>query len=156
MISEESYQNLCKAFIPFQNDVLLAVVGATLGKTALVPVGFGKFHIQRSVAIFRPSADMESKWLNFVFQSQRFQQLLWEYAGYSAQPGIYLGTLANFRIPLAPKGQQIKIISFLENETTKIDALISETQNSIALLKEHRAALISAAVTGKIDVREVA
>ena len=156
MISEESYQNLCRSFIPFQNDVLLAVVGATIGKTALVPFDFGRFHIQRSVAIFRPSARVECKWLNFVFQSQPFQQLLWEYAGYSAQPGIYLGTLANFRLPIPPIPQQIDIINFLDNQTTKIDALITETQNSIALLKEHRTALISAAVTGKIDVREVA
>ena len=46
--------------------------------------------------------------------------------------------------------------SLLNRETTKIDALIQETQTSIELLKEHRTALISAAVTGKIDVREAA
>ena len=99
---------------------------------------------------------MESKWLNFIFQSQRFQQLLWEYAGYSAQPGIYLGTLANFRIPLAPKNEQLRIIDLIEKETAKIESLFQETQTSIELLKEHRTALINGAVTGKIDVREFA
>jgi type I restriction enzyme S subunit len=44
----------------------------------------------------------------------------------------------------------------LDTETAKIDAIVKETQNSIELLKEHRTALISAAVTGKIDVRHLA
>jgi len=52
--------------------------------------------------------------------------------------------------------EQTVIANFLDHQTAKIDALITETKQSIALLKEHRTALISAAVTGKIDVREVA
>ena len=62
----------------------------------------------------------------------------------------------NFSVPYPSKLEQQQIVSFLDNQSTKIDALITETQQSIALLKEHRIALISAAVTGKIDVREVA
>ncbi len=62
----------------------------------------------------------------------------------------------SFIFPSPENEEQTKIANFLDNQTTKIDALITETQQSIALLKEHRIALISAAVTGKIDVREVA
>jgi len=154
MISKESYQELCKAFVPKTNDVLLAIVGATLGKTALIPDGFGEFHIQRSVGIFRPSIGIVSKWLNFVFQSQKFQQLLWEYVGFSAQPGIYLGTLGEFKIPIPPLSEQYSIISLLDNKTAKIDTLIEKANSAIELMQERRTALISAAVTGKIDVRD--
>ena len=45
---------------------------------------------------------------------------------------------------------------FLSNETTKLDTLTAEAQRAIALLKERRSALISAAVTGKVDVRKFA
>ena len=48
MISTESYEELCRAFVPAKGDVLLAIVGATLGKTAIIPDGLGPFHIQRS------------------------------------------------------------------------------------------------------------
>ena len=65
-------------------------------------------------------------------------------------------TVKSFIFPSPENEEQTKIANFLDNQTTKIDALITETQQSIALLKEHRIALISAAVTGKIDVREVA
>ena len=52
-----------------------------------------------------------------------------------------------------PLQEQAAIVTFLEAETARLDALTSEATRGIALLKERRAALISAAVTGKIDVR---
>jgi type I restriction enzyme S subunit len=55
---------------------------------------------------------------------------------------------------LPPLPEQQKIAQFLDRETSKIDNLITKTRTSIDHLKEYRTALISAAVTGKIDVRE--
>lgn len=61
--------------------------------------------------------------------------------------------LNRMKIVLPPIEEQISIAIFLDQETAKIDELIAEAQRAIELLKEHRTALISAAVTGKIDVR---
>ncbi|MEX8503047.1 MAG: restriction endonuclease subunit S [Leptothrix ochracea] len=154
-ISEQSYNELCRGFIPQANDVLLAIVGATLGKTAVIPNNLGKFHIQRSLAIFRTLGILHPHWLWYLFQSKGFQALLWEYVGYSAQPGIYLGTLSEFKIPLPHLQEQENLLAYLSNETTKFDTLIAEAQSAIALLQERRTALISAAVTGKMDVRGI-
>ena len=55
------------------------------------------------------------------------------------------------RFPLPE--EQTAIAAFLDRETGKINALTAEAQRGIELLKERRSALISAAVTGKIDVR---
>ncbi len=55
-----------------------------------------------------------------------------------------------------PISEQRAIAAFLDRETAKIDALVTEAQSAIALLRERRAALISAAVTGQIDVRHLA
>jgi len=52
-----------------------------------------------------------------------------------------------------PMGEQREIAAFLEDELTKFDTLTAEAQRAIALLQERRIALISAAVTGQIDVR---
>ncbi len=152
-ISQEDYLILCRAFVPQADDVILAIVGATLGKTALIPQDLGSFHIQRSVAVFRTGNGLLPTWLHYVFQSSGFQRLLWEHVGYSAQPGIYLGTLAEFRIPLPSMADQSRITAFLECEVGEVNALIVQAEAGIALLQERRAALISAAVTGKIDVR---
>ena len=52
--------------------------------------------------------------------------------------------------------EQDSISKYLDQETTQIDILILKAKQSIELAKEHRTALISAAVTGKIDVSEAA
>ena len=58
-------------------------------------------------------------------------------------------------IQLHPQSEQTSIASFLDQETSRIDTLISEARKFIDLLKEYRSSLITAAVTGKIDLREV-
>ncbi|MDY0270759.1 restriction endonuclease subunit S [Trichloromonas sp.] len=61
--------------------------------------------------------------------------------------------LGKFPFPIPPLPEQRTIAAFLDHETGKIDALIEEAQHAIELMKERRTAMISAAVTGKIDVR---
>ena len=62
------------------------------------------------------------------------------------------------RIPIAIPGvaEQRDIASYLNWETARIDALVAKVLEAIDRLKELRTALISAAVTGKIDVRDTA
>ena len=57
-------------------------------------------------------------------------------------------------VPIPPLHEQKEISEYISNKTNKTNLLIDEAKSSIDLLKEHRTALISAAVTGKIDVRE--
>ena len=71
-----------------------------------------------------------------------------------AMPKINRESLKAVRLTLPPEREQAKIADFLKFETTRIDALTAEAQTTIALLQERRSALISAAVTGKIDVRQ--
>ena len=61
--------------------------------------------------------------------------------------------LYSYQIVLPPQEEQSAIAALLDREVAKIDDLVTESQHAIDLLKERRAALISAAVTGKIDVR---
>jgi type I restriction enzyme S subunit len=58
------------------------------------------------------------------------------------------------QVPLPPLDEQRVIATYLDRETERIDALIDKIQDAIDRLKEYRTALISAAVTGQIDVRE--
>jgi hypothetical protein len=60
----------------------------------------------------------------------------------------------DFKISIPPHPEQQTIAAFLDRETAKIDALVAKKERLIELLQEKRTALISAAVTGKIDVRE--
>lgn len=71
----------------------------------------------------------------------------------TAIPQITVDQVASNRIPIPALSEQLAIASFLDSETSRIDTLISESRTFIDLLKEYRSSLITAAVTGKIDVR---
>ena len=64
--------------------------------------------------------------------------------------------LANSFLPVPPILEQTTIANFLDQEIAKLNALMTEARTAITLLQERRTALISAAVTGQIDVRGLA
>lgn len=68
-------------------------------------------------------------------------------------PHISPEQIYNFVIPVPPICEQNEIADFISDEAAQFDALIAEAQRAIDLLQERRTALISAAVTGQIDVR---
>jgi type I restriction enzyme S subunit len=75
---------------------------------------------------------------------------------FGTQQNIGMGVIENLSVTVPPKVEQDRIVQHLENETAKLDTLTAEANRAIDLLQERRTALISAAVTGKIDVRGVA
>jgi type I restriction enzyme S subunit len=114
-------------------------------------IGFGTTEL----IVARPRRGvMTSNWLNLIFRSQPFRRL-GEAAMYGAggQKRVPDDFVREFRIGVPPIAEQTAIAAFLDRETAKIDTLVVEAQGAIALLKERRSALISAAVTGQIDVR---
>ena len=66
---------------------------------------------------------------------------------------LYFEELGQLHMPFPPELEQQQIVSFLQEELVIFDELTAEAQRAITLLQERRTALISAAVTGKIDVR---
>ena len=78
-----------------------------------------------------------------------------EHVNPGAVPSLSEGYQSNLPIPVPSIAEQIAIVAFLDRETARIDALVRKTERSITLLKERRSALITAAVSGKIDVRNI-
>lgn len=144
MISEMNFRVLERSFNIRENDILLAIVGATLGKVAVVPPS-EPFAVQRSLAVLRPRRQLlDFQYLASLFQSHPFQRLLWQSVGYSAQPGIYLNALASFRVSVPPIREQAEIVKFVLEVGGIIDELIGRIREAIERLKELRTALISA------------
>ena len=84
----------------------------------------------------------------------RYQVSLVQYG--AAQEQFNVAHAVEFMVPTPPLGEQNELAVFLDRETAKIDDLITNIRTGINRFKELRTALISAAVTGKIDVRQVA
>jgi type I restriction enzyme S subunit len=64
-------------------------------------------------------------------------------------------TIREIRVAVPPRAEQLRISDFVEQECARFDGVVAKSEQGIELLREHRTALISAAVTGKIDVRSV-
>jgi restriction endonuclease S subunit len=72
----------------------------------------------------------------------------------SAQPKLTSERLGSIPLPVPPKAERKAIRALVRKDTVRIDALSAKVREASMRLKELRAALVSAAVTGKIDVRE--
>lgn len=112
----------------------------------------GRFWASEHAVVAAPLRGTDARWLTYLLSAMSLNQ----YSESAAQPGLAVGVVASIRAPRPPLAEQRAIAAFLDRETSKIDALISKVRDGIELLKEYRTALISAAVTGKIDVREEA
>lgn len=133
-------------------DVALAIIGATLGKAALIDLT-GAYCFQRSVAILRTRPDLlRPRFLLWILRSQGMQDQLWLAAGFSAQPGVYLNSVASLLVLTPPLHQQDSIIEEMDRVESQTTSTKRLSERSLTLLTERRQALITAAVTGQLDV----
>jgi type I restriction enzyme M protein len=108
--------------------------------------------------IFRLSDALDPAFANYQFREQRFvdEMMLSSQGVGDIQRQIKWPLLRKAKVLLPPKPEQQLIAAHLDRVTSRIEALIAQTERSLELLREHRAALITAAVTGKIDLRNEA
>jgi type I restriction enzyme, S subunit len=122
--------------------------------------GFGAVQVEGLVSpayvVARPKNDsFDSKYIekvlrtgNCVEEMRRYSKGITDF-----RSRLYWDHFKNIRIPGPQKEEQAQILQSIEDISEKTDRLINKANDAIALMKERRAALISAAVTGKIDVR---
>lgn len=151
-ISHSLHAQLVRRGRPERGDVLLSKDGATLGIPRVVETDL-VFSIFVSVALLKPRRHLvDSYFLRYVLEAEpTWQQFKGGEAG-SAIKHIVLGTIGNVRIALPPLDEQRAIgsrLALLDENIAKTQALL---QRHVERLREYRQALITAAVTGKIDV----
>lgn len=99
------------------------------------------------------SSKLELDFLEQVIQTPYFYEQVMLLVTGTAQYNVSSEQVQSCILALPPLSEQAVIVEFLETETAKFDTLTAEAQRAIGLLQERRTALISAAVTGQIDVR---
>jgi type I restriction enzyme S subunit len=138
-------------FIFDEDLVLVSEDGANLlnRSTPIAFVATGKYWVNNHAHILKPLDE------NLNFWAERIEAIdLTPVVTGSAQPKLTVDALLNLTIAVPPDPfEREKIARFIEAESYRLDALAVEASRAIGLLKERRTALISAAVTGKIDVR---
>jgi type I restriction enzyme, S subunit len=135
-------------------DTIVSTVRTYLRAIAPVVGPPSNLIVSTGFAVVRPAAGrVHPSLLGYALRAEGFiGEVIARSVGVS-YPAINASDLMRLPIPLPPTREQIPIAAFLDSETAKIDALKNEVEHAIELLHERRSSLISAAVTGKIDVR---
>lgn len=154
--SEASYELMVRSGCrPVVGDVLFSKDG-TIGRTVVVRED-REFAVASSLIIIRPNpAVLRSEFLNYLCQSTAVANQVEGYVKGAGLPRLSIQNLLKVLAIFPPVDEQAEITSFLDRERGKANALIVEAESVVGLLQERRTALISAAVTGKIDVRGLA
>lgn len=131
---------------------LLFTMEAPLGQVALIDRA--EIALAQRIVKFRGTPNiMQNGFLLYWFMGTYCQAQLETLATGSTALGIKASKLGMIVCVVPPLKEQTAIVAHIENATTQLDTLTQEAQTAIALLQERRTALISAAVTGKMDVR---
>jgi type I restriction enzyme S subunit len=133
-------------------DIVYGREGERWGHAALVPEP-GRYCLGQRMMQIRPSRQIDPVFLMWQLNSvATYRQGELDTVG-ATSPHVNVGTIRNFQLALPPIEEQRGIADHLTTEAVRFDALQAEAEHAMKLLREHRTALISAAVTGQIDVR---
>ena len=154
-VSRTDYLKLSKRIKSSKGDVIMARY-ATIGTSMYVDIDVDFLVSYSCVTLKTNSSKVFGLYLFQYMKSDAFHKGVENQINTNTQGNVGIKDLQNVKIAVAPVAEQIAITAFLDTEFAKFDALTTEAQRAIDLLQERRTALISAAVTGQIDVRKQA
>ncbi|WP_180111431.1 restriction endonuclease subunit S [Acinetobacter sp. YH12136] len=151
-ISEKVDEQLARSRLK-EHDVLVIIAGATTGLASVLQKELLPANTNQAVSFIRLLNFNYSHWVSHWLTTQFAQSVIWMGAVQAAQPNLSMESLGNIYIAIPPVEEVIEILKDIEFKLESFESLINKTQQQISLMQERRTALISAAVTGKIDVR---
>ncbi|WP_448222527.1 restriction endonuclease subunit S [Gordonia iterans] len=161
--SESVYWDVDESPIPddywlAEGDLVLGMDRPFVGggvRVASISVGDTPALLLQRVLRIRPLGTGSRRYLMYVLSTDAFLSNLEPLFTGVSVPHISEWQVRKFRMPMPSPDEQEQIAAHLDETTSKIDALVAESEKFIELSRERRAALITAAVTGQIDVRAV-
>jgi type I restriction enzyme S subunit len=148
---EPAEENIPRYFVAHPDDLVVNPMWLTGGS---IGVTDKRGAVSPDYRVFRLHPDINPWYLHAVLRSTPYfdQYKLYTRSSTTFDRRIKQVDLDNLPLPVPPIEEQRKIIDQIDEQAAKIDALIAKTRQHIEFAKERRAALISAAVTGQIDV----
>lgn len=140
----------------YEYDVPEVLFATTVGAKAMTPMTLkGKFSLSQNCLIMRPKRNQT---VTRFFYYQLHPLFGFERASIPAhmQPSLRISDLRSYAVACPAADEQNKIASYLDDASNRTRSLSKKIEDAIERLTEYRAALITAAVTGKIDVRDQA
>lgn len=137
-------------------DVLLNITGASIGRTCIVPEELPSANVNQHVCIVRLADASISRFVSWVLKAPFIKSQIDAAQSGAAREGLNFDQISKFSLALPDERERNAICAYIESETLHLDQLATKVETAIDRLTEYRQALITSAVTGKIDVREAA
>ena len=157
-LREDTYRSLppdvAAPYMLSEGDILLARSGATVGKAFIYRRAWGQCCF--AGYLIKASADQEKvspDFVYFVLQSSSYWQYIGQEQIQATIQNVSAERYGNFVLTFPTLHEQKSIIEYLQSKLDEYAGLLDVSKKTVKLLIERRSALISAAVTGKIDVR---
>jgi type I restriction enzyme S subunit len=133
-------------------DVLVCITGGRTGAVGYVPSIQEPAYINQHICLLRARPNtIIPELLAYILWSIIGQKQI-EMCQYGVKQGLGFGQIAGIKIPVPPRDQQPALLSQIKYSAVRIAATITKVRHSIEVLRERRSALLTAAVTGQIDV----
>ena len=136
-------------------DLVINTMWAWMGALGITPIhgivspSYNVYRMRKRSGIFPKYIDYVYRTPQHIMEINRYSNGIW-----TSRLRLYPYEFFLMKTPVPPYEEQLRIVKYLDKEIARIDILIFKIREAIEKLKEYRTALISAAVTGKIDVRE--
>jgi type I restriction enzyme S subunit len=135
-------------------QIVINRMRAASGLIAVVPQ---EGLVSPDYAVFEPAEGVTPEFFTYLFQTPLLQAVFRSESkglgtGQSGFLRLYSENFLAIHLPVPPLDEQLVILEWIRDETRKIDAFAMATEKTIQLLQERRTALISAAVTGQLDL----
>jgi type I restriction enzyme S subunit len=147
-VTEEAINTLSALTVFPAGTLLIALYGATIGKLGILNISATTN--QACCALGNPIG-IKTKFMFYWFLGNRQHIIAMAYGG--GQPNISQELVKQLRFAVPPLPEQQAIVAYLDTETARMEGVGAAIKTQIETLREYRQALVSAAVTGKIDVR---
>ena len=156
-LREETFRSLpqevAENYLLSDGDILLARSGATVGKSFIYKPSWGAAAYAGYLIRARMSGQMEADFAYLFLQSSCYWQWLNSVFIQATIQNVSAEKYANLILPVPPIDEQLSIVTYLLSQLRRIDAQRAKASLAVDRLIEYRSAIITNAVTGKIDVR---
>lgn len=136
-----------------EGDILLNITGGSIGRSCIVPTPFVEANVNQHVCILRFTENIR-EFISYAMKSSSTKEQIEACQVGGNREGLNFEQTSKINICLPPEEDIGAVLGYLKIRLPQLYTLEKNAENIILLLQERRTALISAAVTGKIDVRD--